>query len=153
MRHQYLCIAAILSAALLGNTATSKVQAATGSRVGGDSSPIVVINMTSHRWNLPEFRMAGKNAYAIVKVENTHDYQLKMFMSCRGPDGRIPELTGYHTIKPRQFMQVDTRRFRDPMQKGKGVKVTCMFRADGSAKVEAWVYDKSARNGRNNHGS
>jgi hypothetical protein len=142
MRYKYLCVAATLASALLGDAALHRSDA-TGSRVGKASgSPVLVINMRTYRWRMPEFRMAGQDAYALVQVENTHDYAVEMFVDCRTPDGRIPKMSGYYIIGPKEFLHMDTRRMRDPLQKGDGVKVNCRFRADGSAKVEAWVYDE-----------
>ncbi|MFP3944184.1 MAG: hypothetical protein ACLFWF_09830 [Alphaproteobacteria bacterium] len=116
-------------------------EAASGRTGTGYISPVLVLNMRSYRWELPEFRMAGKQAYALVEVENTHDHPLKMRVNCRTSDGPVPDMNGFYTIPPRQFLRIDTRRKPDALQRGEGVKVKCRFRADGSAKVKAWVYD------------
>lgn len=142
MRHQLLCVAAILSSALLADSALHRTEAGSTLRGRTDSSPVLILNMRSYRWTLPEFRMAGNDAYAIVQVENTHDYSLEMYVSCRTTDGRIPQMSGYYHIPPGEFLNMDTRRMREPMQNGDGVNVNCQFRADGSAKVEAWVFDE-----------
>lgn len=150
MRHKHLCTAAILSAALLGHASPGHA-GTTGARLGhADSSPVLILHMRSYRWRLPEFRMAGNDAYVIVQVENTNDYPMEMSVSCRTADGRIPEMSGYYRIPAGEFLRMDTRRRDRPMQNGDGVKVKCSFRADSSAKVEAWKYDKAARmNGQN----
>ena len=105
------------------------------------SSPVLIINMKGYRWSLPTFRMAGRNAYVVLHVINPHDYVLSVDMTCKTGGKTIPQLSGRHSIGARQTMQLDTRRFHHRMQKGSGVQVRCVFTTDGSADVQAWVYD------------
>lgn len=145
MRHQYLCIAAILASALLSDAVLNGTEAGRAPTRTTSASPILVINMRSYNWKLPEFRMAGDEAYVVVQVQNTHDYPMEMSVSCRSAAGRIPEMSGYHTIGPREFLHMDTRKYRSSGRGDDGMRVKCRFRSNSSAKVEAWVYDQKAQ--------
>ena len=151
MRHQYLCVAAILSLTALGGTALHPAQAGSVMLAGStENSQVYSVSFRKYKWAIPEFRMAGKNAFLIVRIENPHKYDLDITVRCVAKGKEIPQLTGTHAVKPHGFMYVDTRRLRDPMQRGKGVRVNCRFRANGPAKVDAWIYDKGMRVARRN---
>ncbi|MFW6027628.1 MAG: hypothetical protein ACOC91_02355 [bacterium] len=146
MRHEYLCIAAILTLTALGGAALHPANAGSGRLLANtENSPVYSISLRKRRWDLPEFRMAGREAFVIVRIENTRDHTLHVSMRCRTRDGAIPEMSGTHRVMPGEFMYFDTRKLRDPIQRGEGVRVKCRFRANGSAKVEAWIYDEEIR--------
>ncbi|MFP3944183.1 MAG: hypothetical protein ACLFWF_09825 [Alphaproteobacteria bacterium] len=144
MRNKYLCTAAILSAALLGDAGSNPGNADSTRPSTRSKSPVLVIDVNTYRWKLPEFRMDGKEAYAVVLVENTHDYPIHMRVNCRSNEGAIDEMTGRYTIPAREFLRMDTRRMQPPLKNGDGLKVKCRFHADSSAKIKAWVYDARA---------
>ncbi|MFW6027629.1 MAG: hypothetical protein ACOC91_02360 [bacterium] len=145
MRHQHWCSAGImLWAALLGGGFLTPADAVSTGLERPHNDAVLVINMRTYRWDIPEFRMAGNDAYMVVQVENAHSYPVEIYVSCRTRDGLITDMTGQYTIPPRKFLRLDTRRTRGPLQEGEGVRVKCRFRADGSADVKAWVYDKEA---------
>jgi len=146
MRHHFLCVAAVLSLTALGGTALHPAQAGSVMLAGStENSPVYSLSFRKYKWEIPEFRMAGKEAFLIVRIENPHDYDLSVTIRCLTKGEEIPQLSGMHSLKPHEFMYVDTRRLRDPMQRGKGVRVKCWFRANGPAKVDAWIYDEGMR--------
>lgn len=142
MRHAIFGAALCLAAGALCVTALPGETEASSRLHRFPSSPVVVITAHGYRWEMPAFRMAGRKAYALVYVVNPHEYVLSMRMTCRTGEKMIPELSGQYLIAARQTMQVDTRRFHHRMQKGDGVRVRCTFRANGSADVQAWVFDR-----------
>lgn len=146
MRHEYLCIAAILSLTALGEATVHSAYAGS-TRLAGETenSPVYSITLRKYRWDLPEFRMAGRSAFLIVRIENPHEHDLKVTIRCNTSKGTISQMSGTHSIRGGEYMYVDTRRLRDPIQKGEGVRVKCRFRANGTAKVEAWIYDEDMR--------
>lgn len=141
MRFLPVCAGAALALTAMGQTAFVDTAQAY-SRLSDEFSPVLVIPMRHYRWNVPTFRMAGQDAFAVIHVINSSDYAIRLRMKCSTGFKRIHQMSRNHRIGPHETLEMDTRRFHHPMQKSPGVDVDCIFNADGSAKVLAWFVDK-----------
>lgn len=141
MRFLPMCAGVALALTAVGQTAfVDKAQAITFR--SDDFSPVLVIQMRTYYWKVPPFHMAGKDAFAVVHVINSRDFSIRLRMKCTTGSELIRQMSRSHRIRPHETLEMDTRRFHHPMQKGKGVEVDCIFTADGPAKVLAWLIDR-----------
>lgn len=141
MRFLLVCAGAALALAAVGQTAfPDRAHAIT--RLSHELGPALVIQLREHSWKVPTFQMAGQDAFAVIHVINSRKFSIYLRMKCRTGSKLIRQMSGRHLIRPHETLEMDTRRFHHPMQKGAGVDVNCIFTADGPAKVLAWFIDK-----------